>query len=203
MGPSRSRNRLPEIRQWCQHDHFISDGPTTQYRNKQNFYLFSTRIYDKGFRGGTWNFLEAGHGKGAADGIGAAIKRLADKVVQRRGQDITCSQDLLNGVDATDTKVKMFLVEESDISRLESAIPSKLVVVKDTMKIHQVRLLSVLLTWCDYLIFERIKHLNVYSMYAIKCLKDSLSKILWCHHVSDTCQFGTNFWSMSYKVFPF
>ena len=28
-----------------------------------------------------WNFSEAGHGKGAADGVGAAVKRLADRCV--------------------------------------------------------------------------------------------------------------------------
>ena len=44
--------------------HFISDGPTPQYRNKQNFYLMSTKLFTYGFKSATWNFLEAGHGKG-------------------------------------------------------------------------------------------------------------------------------------------
>lgn len=39
--------------------HFYSDGPTTQYKNKLNFYFFSTRIFDFGFRYATWNFFEA------------------------------------------------------------------------------------------------------------------------------------------------
>lgn len=47
--------------------HFLTDGPTTQYRNKINMYLFSTKIFDLGFVCGTWNYLEAGHSKGAAD----------------------------------------------------------------------------------------------------------------------------------------
>lgn len=55
--------------------HFFSDGPTTQYRQKKNFYLFSQKMYDYGFSHSTWSFFEAAHGKGAADGIGAAIKR--------------------------------------------------------------------------------------------------------------------------------
>ncbi|KAH3699196.1 hypothetical protein DPMN_074150 [Dreissena polymorpha] len=38
--------------------HFVSDGPTTQYRSKTNFYLFSKKIYDYGFQEGTWNFWE-------------------------------------------------------------------------------------------------------------------------------------------------
>lgn len=34
-----------------------------------------------GFQRITWNFLEAGHGKGPADGIGAAVKRQAGSLV--------------------------------------------------------------------------------------------------------------------------
>ena len=56
--------------------HFISDGPTKQYRNKVNFYLLANKIFDYGFTWATWNFLEAGHGKGAADGIGTADSML-------------------------------------------------------------------------------------------------------------------------------
>jgi hypothetical protein len=39
--------------------HLWSDGPTTQYRNKTNFYLFSTLLHDWGFKVGTWNLHEA------------------------------------------------------------------------------------------------------------------------------------------------
>ncbi|RXM31255.1 hypothetical protein EOD39_7188 [Acipenser ruthenus] len=49
--------------------HFFSDGPCTQYRQKGNFYLFSTELHKKGFAAGTWNFFEAIHGKGAPDGV--------------------------------------------------------------------------------------------------------------------------------------
>lgn len=58
--------------------HFFSDGPTTQYRQKKNFYLFSRNLYDYGFSDATWSFFEAAHGKGAADGIGGAIKHNLD-----------------------------------------------------------------------------------------------------------------------------
>ena len=39
---------------WTKHSgltklHVISDGPTTQYRNKSNIYLFSTKRFDFGF----------------------------------------------------------------------------------------------------------------------------------------------------------
>lgn len=61
--------------------HFASDGPTTQYRNRFNFFLATHFPAKIGFRIAWWNFSEAGHGKGPADGVGAAIKRLADGLV--------------------------------------------------------------------------------------------------------------------------
>lgn len=53
----------------------------TQYRQKKNFYLFNNQLYYFGFKRATWSFFEAGHGKGAADGVGAALKRKADNLV--------------------------------------------------------------------------------------------------------------------------
>lgn len=61
--------------------HFLSDGPTSQYRNKVPFYLASTVVFMKGFKTVTWNFTEASHGKEAPDGVGGALKNLADCVV--------------------------------------------------------------------------------------------------------------------------
>lgn len=55
--------------------YFVSEGPTTQYRCKANFYLLSTLLFDWGFKVGNWSFLEAGHEKGPADGIGGSVKR--------------------------------------------------------------------------------------------------------------------------------
>src|SRR5258705_11605576 len=56
--------------------HFVSDGPTSQYRSRKNFYLFSTRSFvTYNLKSATWNFTEASHDKSAADGVGASIKR--------------------------------------------------------------------------------------------------------------------------------
>lgn len=72
---------------------FISDGPTMQYRGKKNFYLMSTIPFQMGFSAVNWSFLEAGHGKGPADGVGATIKRMADSQVAR-GTDIPTAKAL-------------------------------------------------------------------------------------------------------------
>ncbi|CAH2091997.1 unnamed protein product [Euphydryas editha] len=61
--------------------HFFSDGPTTQYRQKGNFYLLTENIKNLGFEKSTWSFFESAHGKGAPDGIGGAVKRKLDKKV--------------------------------------------------------------------------------------------------------------------------
>lgn len=52
--------------------HFFSDGPSTQYRQKKKKFLFNKCIADdnNNLKFGSWSFFEAGHGKGAADGIG-------------------------------------------------------------------------------------------------------------------------------------
>jgi hypothetical protein len=36
--------------------HFVSEGPTTQYRNKWNLYLWITKIQKYSFGMSTWNF---------------------------------------------------------------------------------------------------------------------------------------------------
>ena len=67
--------------------HFFSDGPTTQYRQKKNFYLFAQRLGR--FTTATWNFFESSHGKGAPDGIGGVLKRTADRQ-KRRAEPSRC-----------------------------------------------------------------------------------------------------------------
>ncbi|KAL0151585.1 hypothetical protein M9458_053102 [Cirrhinus mrigala] len=73
--------------------HIISDGAVTQYRNKKNLYLLSTVHFLSGFQGVTWNFNEKLHGKGAPDGVGGAVKSVADTAVQR-GTDLQTAEEL-------------------------------------------------------------------------------------------------------------
>lgn len=116
--------------------HFFSDGPCTQYRQKQNFYLMTTKLFDYGFKNMTWSFFEAGHGKGAADGIGGLIKRTADRFVAH-GKDITgVTQfyDLLKD----NTNVKLFLINQEDIDNVTKAIPTSLLPIPATMRLHHI-----------------------------------------------------------------
>ncbi|CAB3256475.1 unnamed protein product [Arctia plantaginis] len=112
--------------------HFFSDGATSQYRQKKNFYLFAkyTRMY--GFRA-TWNFFEASHGKGAADGIGGTIKRKMDSLVAY-GSDITNAESAFELLKNSGIKIKLFYIPEDTIQmQIMELIP-----VPGTMTLHQV-----------------------------------------------------------------
>lgn len=68
--------------------HFLSDSPSSQYRNKSMFYII-TKIHTdfRQLHKITWNYSETGHGKGAPDGIGGTLKRTAYRMVLY-GEDV-------------------------------------------------------------------------------------------------------------------
>ncbi|WAR12343.1 hypothetical protein MAR_026523 [Mya arenaria] len=119
--------------------HMISDGPTTQYRCKTIFYLFATKLFDLGFsEGGSWNFMEAGHGKGAPDGVGAALKRNADALVNTHNRDVICAADLVDGLQLQKSTILAVEVKENDVILQEQTIPLAVSPVPQTMKLHQI-----------------------------------------------------------------
>lgn len=116
--------------------HILSDGPTKQYRNKINLYLFSHFVKEFGYERATYNFSESGHGKSIADGIGGVVKRTADKSVSL-GTDVASMGQFINAVSSL--KVKMVLIQQSDIESVEKILPSnKIPAIPQTMKLHQV-----------------------------------------------------------------
>lgn len=118
-----------------------SDGPTTQYRKKHNFYLLANKVFSYGSESATWNYLEAGHGKGAADSVGAVVKRTADAFVNKGG-DITKAADLVKALEAC-TSVKLMTVSEVVITNVEEEIPLSVKPIPKTVQIHQVHVYSV------------------------------------------------------------
>ena len=126
------RNNFPDVSLL----HFYSDGPTTQYRQKGNFFLFSTIVHRMGFEGATWHFWEASHGKGAPDGVGGALKRSGDKLIAL-GRDITNAESLYRQLLTTETSVKLFYTEADEVGSLASKMPEKLPTVVGTMRLHQ------------------------------------------------------------------
>ncbi|WAR00137.1 hypothetical protein MAR_024509 [Mya arenaria] len=109
--------------------HFVSDGPTPQYRSKNNFFLLSKIIFEFGFKSATWNFWEAGHGKGAPDGI--------DSLVLHDKQDITKAAELLEGLTKLGTKIDLYEIEQTEIDLFNFYKDAKITTVPETIKIHQ------------------------------------------------------------------
>ncbi|CAG2186302.1 unnamed protein product [Mytilus edulis] len=129
-------NEIKDLYPFVEYLHFYSDGPTSQYRQKINFYLLSTMPFELGFTGACWNFHEAGHGKGIPDGIGGSIKRSADRQVSF-GADILTADAFIKSIE-TGTKIKLYEVKEPDVLEVDKRIPIPLKTIPGTMKIHQI-----------------------------------------------------------------
>ena len=84
----------------------------------------------------THNFLEASHGKGPADGIGAAVKNKADQLVAF-GKDVLDIHQLFSSVQKT-VNVTLYEISSEEISAVvELTKDVDLKPVPGTMKIHQ------------------------------------------------------------------
>ncbi|KAL4709200.1 hypothetical protein ACJJTC_008128 [Scirpophaga incertulas] len=119
--------------------HILTDSPSSQYRNKNIFWIM-TRIHKDypGFLNTlTWNYSESGHGKGAADGVGAVIKRTADSLVNL-GQDIGNFDDFQRILKEHLKNIKIVVVEETKISEKSNSLPKTLPAFKGTLDVHQV-----------------------------------------------------------------
>ena len=60
--------------------HYITDSPTSQYRNKVILQFVAFHQDTMQIRA-SWLYLESGHGKCPCDGVGGTAKRLADDAV--------------------------------------------------------------------------------------------------------------------------
>ena len=116
---------------------FWSDGPSTQYKQKNNFARLCTEPFQYGFQSVSSNYFDSAHGKGAADGVMVDIKRLAD-FAARQGKDVNTPHRLFEVVSAAAQSVKGFFVTEEDFEQSVKQTPSAVAVVKGTQQIHQV-----------------------------------------------------------------
>ena len=57
---------------------YFSDGAASQYKNRKNFLNLCHHENDFGVKA-EWHFSATSHGKGACDGVGGTVKRLAAK----------------------------------------------------------------------------------------------------------------------------
>ncbi|KAF9424321.1 hypothetical protein HW555_000460 [Spodoptera exigua] len=69
----------------------------------------------------TWNYHEAGHGKGASYGVGAICKRSADRLVGS-GNDISSLNDLSEAIQKTCPNINVYLIDEMNILEKEALL---------------------------------------------------------------------------------
>lgn len=120
---------------------FWSDGPSSQYKQKNNFYRLSLDPFMEGYKTVCWNFFESSHGKGAVDGVGAVIKRSANDAV-RRGVDINTPRRLYDIVGPMLHSVKLIYIKNEDFIASYSMLPTVVPTIKGTRDIHQIYSLS-------------------------------------------------------------
>ncbi|KFM69219.1 hypothetical protein X975_00759, partial [Stegodyphus mimosarum] len=85
----------------------------------------------------TWNYSEAGHGKGAPDGLGETLKRTADVLVAR-GKDISCFSQLLSELQKNIKSIEIIPIKEYEFSTLCESLNEGVGKFIGTMKVHQV-----------------------------------------------------------------
>lgn len=117
--------------------HFLSDSPSQQYRNKSIFYLIGT-FFQKELEANVvrWHYTEKGHGKGAPDGIGGAVKRSADSSVGQ-GKDIPDLNTLVQEVQNKCPGITITKINDHDFHEFENLIPENLPTFKGTLKVHE------------------------------------------------------------------
>lgn len=118
--------------------HILTDSPSSQYRNKYIFYILTQLRNDfPELNLVTWNYQEAGHGKGAPDGIGAVVKRTADYEL-RCHQDVGDFDAFVNIIRRNIKNVEMGIIKEHEIKLKELMLPKDIATFKGTMTVHQV-----------------------------------------------------------------
>lgn len=89
----------------------------------------------------TWNYHEAGHGKGAPVGVGGTCKRTADKIVAS-GTDIPTVHELVRLLNEYCRGIKIFIISEEEIQSQKCIIEGSRSFIKrfaGSLKVHQVR----------------------------------------------------------------
>ena len=66
--------------------YYFSDGAASQYKNRKNFINLCYHEADFGVPA-EWHFSATSHGKGACDGVGGSVKRLAARASLQRPYD--------------------------------------------------------------------------------------------------------------------
>jgi hypothetical protein len=113
----------------------VSDSPSSQYRNRYTLFLINKMCQEHKIDQLEWLFSESGHGKGAPDGVGAALKRMADSYVAH-------SNSVLNATDfisvCSTSKVILKLVTSAEIDTFKTLLNTHIPPMKGIAAAHHV-----------------------------------------------------------------
>ena len=115
---------------------FVSDSPTSQYRNNKNVFL-TKMLAVKYNISIEWIFTEAGHGKSCCDGVGGNIKTLIrDLTVFNTSMVISSASDIKDLI-ANKTTIEVTCHTQEDIHEVLNDLPT-LSSLRGAMKMHQI-----------------------------------------------------------------
>ena len=119
--------------------HYVSDSPCNQYRNISIFSILCKHQMMFDGLEVTWTYLEAGHGKGPCDGVGASAKRSADLAVARN-HVIRDATDFARQGNNDSKTVFYTVVPVKEIDRARKEVSSLVAwqSVKGTLQLHAV-----------------------------------------------------------------
>jgi hypothetical protein len=156
--------------------HYLTDSPTSQYRNKTIFLILTLHKEEFGVSA-RWNYLEAGHGKGPCDGLGASVKRGANNAVIQNKAVIQDAEDFYSYTqsEACKSKVDYCYVSKQDVQKAKNDLDQygDLKRVVGTMKMHAV---------CPMGVDERVVLTKELSCYSECCKLKPSSACSWEEH---------------------
>jgi len=120
--------------------HFLSDSPSSQYRNQFTINFMKKELLRQfpQLQGFVWNYSISGHGKGAADGVGAVLKRTADMKVAQ-GADIADVSKFYSVLNTSCPGIIVYQVPGEDILMAERELKNvHSTPFKGIMNVHQI-----------------------------------------------------------------
>ena len=123
--------------------HFFSDGAASQFKQKYNF-VNLTYLQEQGVTV-HWHFFATSHGKGAVDGVGGEVKRMAWLDVLSGKKRIQCASEFVECVQAKNTRIKIIHVMEADIENIKELLDERWAGIKaipGTQKLHSIQVVE-------------------------------------------------------------
>ena len=116
--------------------HYLTDSPSSQYRNQKIAYMVSHHTSLFGVQA-AWIYFEAGHGKGACDGVGGTSKRMADDAVKHQKCIIQNALDYYTWAKSSATSIQYFFYTSEDVLQSQKDIDEmNTTPIIGIMKIH-------------------------------------------------------------------